>query len=716
MYQVSDAYKAAMVAPVQQGRLRGRIQCGLRFYNYTEANISKGSFTLSHECSGNDNVEIGTVYTAELTTTLIDLEIARGGLKDAILTPRHELKTENGWEPVPLGIFNVKEAYWTEKGIELKAYDNMVKFDKRCTLTSSQGQIFDYLMLACTACKVELAHTRADIMAMPNGAADLAIYAENDIETWRDLVAWCAQTTGTFATINREGKLELRAYGNDAVDVIGSERRITGAKFSDFETRYTGLSCVNIAAQTTSYYGLEVDDGLTYNLGSNPLLQYGLDETLANQRIAILNAISVINYVPMEVSMIGTPAYDLGDVLIFSDGIADATKMSCITKYDWKYGGEYQVTGVGQNPELSNARSKTDKDISGLMAQTQQDVMKYYDYLNARAYHLEDGESENIIDIRYITAKNTHVDFHAEVKYELETTEEVELGDNEEVLGYTEHDGVLEVTYLLNGEEVDTYYPVELEYDGTHLLHLLFTWSSSANVIGNFTVRLKATGGSLDIAISGIRAYMAGQGLVGDGEWDGNVNVSDEFEAIDMFGAIHDFDTTATGSTYIPHAAGCTDSFLAPDMYHAIPDFSDSIGDVYGLHRYTAYIPSELDYDSREISVFDGEFVLNEGVESSTITTPSRPASQILKVTSNMSGTNVGFIVSFDGGVNWWTYTSDWVEPDYTQDMYGMFESRLRTITPEKWAEKLEGEIMIKVLMLVGARLADIQIYLEEIL
>ena len=81
-----------------------------------------------------------------------------------------------------------------------------------------------------------------------------------------------------------------------------------------------------------------------------------------------------------------------------------------------------------------------------------------------------------------------------------------------------------------------------------------------------------------------------------------------------------------------------------------------------------------------------------------------------------MSGTNVGFIVSFDGGVNWWTYTSDWVEPDYTQDMYGMFESRLRTITPEKWAEKLEGEIMIKVLMLVGARLADIQIYLEEIL
>ena len=81
-----------------------------------------------------------------------------------------------------------------------------------------------------------------------------------------------------------------------------------------------------------------------------------------------------------------------------------------------------------------------------------------------------------------------------------------------------------------------------------------------------------------------------------------------------------------------------------------------------------------------------------------------------------MSGTNVGFIVSFDGGDSWWTYTSDWVVPDYTQDMYGMFESKLRTITQEKWAEKLEGEIMVKALLLANATLADIQIYLEEML
>ena len=715
MYSVSDAYKIAMKRPVQRSRLRGSLTSGLRVFNYTEQNIEKGSFQVTNQCSGNDDVEIGTVYTAELQCTLIELDIPRYSLQKAIITPRHELLTSEGYEAVPLGIFNIKEANWTQRGVEIKAYDNMIKFDKSCTLSNSQGQIYDFLVMACNACHVEMAQGRSDIMALPNGAADLAIYAENDIENWRDLVSWCAQTTGTYATINREGQLELRAYGTDPVDTIDATQRITGAKFSDFETRYTGLSCVNIAAQTTSYYGLEPDDGLTYNLGSNPLLQYGLEETLANQRMAILNALAVIDYVPMEVSMIGSPAYDVGDILVFKDGIADETKISCITKYDWKYGGEYSVTGVGKNPDLATARSKVDKDISGLMSQTQQDTMKYYDYLNAQAYHIGDGEEEEIIDIRYITAKNTHVDFHAEIKYELETTE-VEAIDENENLVYIENDGILEVTYILNGEEVDTYYPVEQEFDGTHLLHLVFTWSSSANVIGNFTVKLMLAGGSVDIPIQGVRAYMAGQGLVGDGEWDGNVNVSDKFRALDMYEVINDFDAEAAGATYNPDAAVCTDSFLSPDMFDVLSSFDGQVGDVYGLHRYTAYIPDELEYNREEISIINGQFVLNEGVESSTITTPSRPASQILKVTSNMSGTNVGFIVSFDGGDNWWTYTNDWVVPDYTQDMYGMFESKLRTITQEKWAEKLQGEIMIKALLLANASLADIQIYLEEML
>ena len=714
MYSVSDAYKIAMKRPVQRSRLRGSLTSGLRVFSYTEKNIKKGSFSVNNQCSGNNEVEIGTVYTAELQCTLIELDIPRYSLQKAVITPRHELLTSEGYESVPLGIFNIKEANWTQKGIEIKAYDNMIKFDKSCTLSNSQGQIYDFLAMACAACHVEMAQSRADIQELPNGSADLAIYAENDIETWRDLVSWCAQTTATFATINREGKLELKLYGEEPVDEIDSTQRITGSKFSDFETRYTGLSCVNIAAQTTSYYGLEIDDGLTYNLGSNPLLQYGLEETLAAQRRNILNALAIIDYVPMEVSMIGSPAYDVGDILRFKDGIADETKISCITKYDWTYGNQYSVTGVGKNPDLSTARSKVDKDISGLMAHNNDDAIHYYDYLNAVDYRIADGHNSDIINIRYITTKNTHIDFHAEVKFKLDTTE-TEYTNEAGKLCYEENDGKVKVTYYLNGDEIDVYYPMEQLRDGIHMIHLLYTWNSSANVIGTFKINMKVNGAEINIDRYAIHAYMAGQGLAGDDAWDGTVKVNDSFESLSLNEILNQYNDSVVPSTCLLPATDLSDDFELLDMSLIMPTFADALGDRYWMHRYDVHTADVMSYSMSEIQISDNVYSLIEGNESGTITTPSREAAQILQITSNNSGSNVGFIVSFDGGDNWWTYTSDWVEPDYTQDMYGMFESKLRSITPEKWAEKLEGTIMVKALLLTGATLRDIQIYLEEI-
>ena len=76
-----------------------------------------------------------------------------------------------------------------------------------------------------------------------------------------------------------------------------------------------------------------------------------------------------IHYVPFTVDMIGNPAYDLMDILCFEGGFADRSKISCITKYTFHYNAKYSVTGVGTNPALSSAKSKSDKNLSGLMAQ-----------------------------------------------------------------------------------------------------------------------------------------------------------------------------------------------------------------------------------------------------------------------------------------------------------------------------------------------------------
>ena len=54
--------------------------------------------------------------------------------------------------------------------------------------------------------------TQAEVDALPNGTESLSLYTENDIETWQDFIFWVAQATGTFATMDRQGKLVLRKY------------------------------------------------------------------------------------------------------------------------------------------------------------------------------------------------------------------------------------------------------------------------------------------------------------------------------------------------------------------------------------------------------------------------------------------------------------------------------------------------------------------------
>lgn len=94
-----------------------------------------------------------------------------------------------------------------------------------------------------------------------------------------------------FATADRDGKIVFRPYTDEVTDTIDAEHRFSGASFSDFVTRYTGLSVVNMADGMTNYYGVEPDDALTMNLGSNPFLQYGVENTKEQMRRSILDAI-----------------------------------------------------------------------------------------------------------------------------------------------------------------------------------------------------------------------------------------------------------------------------------------------------------------------------------------------------------------------------------------------------------------------------------------
>ena len=486
MYPVSKEYQKAISESSRSFFWTGTIttKAGKK-YTFGNKDIVKGSGYISRQCSGSSEIELGSVYAAELGISLFS-DIDRYSLEDASITVSFHLKVGDAYEEVPMGIFYIAEANRKIKTLELKAYDAMLNLDKNFNKGLSSAFPYDFLSLLSKACHVELAQTKEEIEALTNGAELLGIYQENDIETWRDFLYYLAQALGCFSTIDRDGKLRLIPYGITDNKTVDSRHRFSST-FSDFVTRYTAVSSTNKKTDIAEYYSVKPDDGLTMNLGVNPLLQFGLEEKRKRIINNILSAITIVNYVPFDSDTIGDPALDLGDVIKFTGGHADETKRSAITSIETKINGKQTIKCVGKNPRLASAKSKNDKNIAGLESSMNENKLSIYTYVNALKIGVG-AEKTSIVNIEFASGDETNAEFHAEVildvksnavsrKVDAETT--IEIGEENKVISIPVSwmdDGktLLKAYYVLDGKEVEQFHPSETWFSGKHLLNLYY--------------------------------------------------------------------------------------------------------------------------------------------------------------------------------------------------------------------------------------------------
>ena len=579
MYPVSEAFLQAVQGNTRKYYWTGKITTAAGAeYPFDQEDIVKGSGYITAQCCGNSEIELGAVYAAEMGISLF-LDIDRYTLEDAEVELSYHLRLADGtYEAVPMGIFEVSEANRTVHVLELKAYDRMLRFDRAFNGFETIGTAYGMMALCSTACGVELAQSQAEIEALPNGSELLSIYPENDIETYRDVLYFTAQVLGGFFCVNREGKLEFRQYGETPVMEILQKHRFSSS-FSDFVTRYTAVSSTNLRTQTSEYYALEEDDGLTMNLGVNPLLQFGLEETRAELCGNILTALSAVNYVPFDSDTIGNPALDLGDVLTFSGGQADAQQITCVTSFTVKIGGRQSLKCVGKNPRLSQAKSKNDKNISGLLNQIEAGKIGIHTFTNASEYSI--GETDvRIISIEFASKEENHAQFFGQVVVDVEAqaveksaqasgtivipfpspgsgtagndgTEdgpsgtEPEAGDAEDGADGEEtpdisvdvslpvnwmEDGkaVCYVTFELNNAEILLHHPVETWHSGKHILSLYYPIENIVpNITNTFNVYLRMEDGSGSVEIGGCIASISGQAMAAAAAWDGRIDIEE---------------------------------------------------------------------------------------------------------------------------------------------------------------------------------------------
>lgn len=407
MFNVSEAYRAKMLDQIQTHRLVGLLD---DTYSFTEADVIGVSY--KNQCS-QKNVALGSVNIGVLKLTLLVDLLDRGDYygKKIVLYDGLKIEEESGedvFEDVPVGVFYIAEAIRTAAGIVITAYDVLSKTDKNLTIDQTSGTLYYFCKYIESETGASFGMTQEECEALPNGLEVLSPYEDNDMTTFRDLMSAIAQMVGGFAYADRLGTWKLRSFDNISVITIPKARRMSGTEISDFDSYYDFVSYVD--AKTKNVKVIGSGDGLVMKLGNQPFLQYGTPEAIDRRVNNIVAVVKQMVYTPFKASML--PAFialDLGDVIELEDDYSGDTTSGAVMLAQWTYNKAYKVQCYGDNPNLRDAQSRTDKDISGIISQTVQNEVTYYNFANLEPIQFGSDQEVTIAQLYFTAAQQTTV-------------------------------------------------------------------------------------------------------------------------------------------------------------------------------------------------------------------------------------------------------------------------------------------------------------------
>lgn len=522
MYPVDQDLYNQTKADVQVPHLRGWIEDTIAF---TENNILRDTFSINAQCTESTKISIGTVYTKTLKMTLChgvanyrrQWKGKKIVIEQGIEIPRLNDTPVVKW--IPMGTFYASEGVWTPKGINIKAYDVMMRFDKALDVTQVTGVPFDLIKYMCDKCGVTFGMTRAEVELLPNGAKLIGIDEINKTPTFRDELAQVCVALGGFAEIYRDGKLYIRNYHTVADDAITIYERFNPS-FSDFTSYFSAISIVNTSTGYTSTYNCmgAQPGGLTMELNNTTFLQLGTFDFVEAMRQEVANAVGSISYTPFNATVLTSFYYDLSDVLSFPAGIADDCT-GCVMSITYTF-TKTKLVSYGDDPAMQVTKTAVDKAINAA-SRSGKDQTIIHVYENEHDISIGNGTREKVVEIEFATIKPTRVLTLTEINADLTITDPTGIA-------------TATVYYYLNNE-LQGYQPVGTwNNDGKHIISLMYPLTSTAsNVAYTWDVYLKIDGGSATIDTGDVHAVLEGQGLVALDQFDGLLTLTDTYTAVD---------------------------------------------------------------------------------------------------------------------------------------------------------------------------------------
>lgn len=532
MYSISNEYRAKMLDQVQTHRLVGTID-GISFTDNDVIGVS-----YSNQCT-DKKVNVGSVFTGVLKLTFLQNFLSRGDYYKKVITISDGLLLGYDedempiWEDIPVGKFYIAEATWRSAGmIDVVAYDCLSQLDSPCEIDTSLGTVYGYCKYIETMTQIEFGMTQAEVESLPNGDQLIEAYPDNDIITYRDLLSYLAAFCGGFAYGGRDGKFYLKNFGNfRTVDIqIPKNRRISNAKFSDFETAYDAISYTNMRTGKIGYFG--PGNWTTCDLGANPFLQYGSDEELYQRRFNILGAIAPMLYTPYTVSLL--PAFialDLADVIEFTDDYTEDSTLGGAMQITWTYNKSVTVSCFGENPNIEKVKSSSSKSISRITQNSVSNEITYYNYSNVDPYTFGSDIETRIAKLRFSALQKTTVKIYHEFIFDMladlsqECSYEIHYYLDDELIRYKPYERIGGMT---NGDDTEFSITRDLFYIIRNIEpNHTFTWE----------VRIVTHGVTqTEIDVNHIHITLEGQKLYGEDYFAGIIEVEDNLKLFDIGG------------------------------------------------------------------------------------------------------------------------------------------------------------------------------------
>lgn len=277
------------------------VAAGSKTFTITDADIIQGGLKIDRYCVTNSKIEVGSAVASELSLKLRNydgkfndvsfegavLNVKIGihaantselgkfilgksvlgfakGLGNFILgTGRlgdYTVDTEVYW--VPCGLFIVDTPPRKLSTISISALDYMVLFDHEVNASALSFPIHVDALIQkiCSICNVTLA---TDVSVLPNHYFSIGGLPDtNQKLTYRQLLQWCAQLTGTCAFMDGSGRLVLKWYEQTGVTITASERYASDMLENDITI--TGFTCDDGKGNTylsgTADYTLDLSD------------------------------------------------------------------------------------------------------------------------------------------------------------------------------------------------------------------------------------------------------------------------------------------------------------------------------------------------------------------------------------------------------------------------------------------------------------------------